>query len=131
MKPTTKSKDLISRRIFEIAFVASAVGVIVSIPISAVIRQPELPGVILVVTGTAASLLAFRGTLSLPVKVLVGLTFLMAINVAVHQIFHRFSVAHDWLEPLYFGVVGAYCLVALGVGFRSPLRAAASRLRGG
>ncbi len=49
---------------------------------------------------------------------LVALTALMAINVAVHQLSHRFGVAHDWLEPLYVGVVGVYCLVALGVRLR-------------
>ncbi len=118
----TKSRDLISRRIFELAFVASAAGVLASIPISAAVQQPDLPGFVLVATVTVASLLALRRTVSRPVQVLVGLTALMAMNVAVHQLSHRFSVAHDWLEPLYVGVVGVYCLVALGVGLRLLVR---------
>lgn len=72
----------------------------------------------LVATGTVASLLALRRTPARTVQVLVALTALMAINVAVHQLSHRFGVAHDWLEPLYVGVVGVYCLVALGVRLR-------------
>ena len=111
-----------SKRIFEGAFVASAVGVLASVPISAAAQQPDLPGFVLVATGTVASLLALRRTPSRPVKLLVGLTVLMAINVATHQLSHRFGVAHDWLEPLYAGVVGVYCLVALGVGLRLLVR---------
>ena len=118
----TKSRDLLSRRIFELAFVASAAGVLASIPISAAVQQPDLPGFVLVATGTVASLLALRRTPSRLVQVLVGLTALMAINVAVHQLSHRFGVAHDWLEPLYVGAVGVYCLVAFGVGLRVLVR---------
>ena len=111
-----------SRRTAEIAFVASAAGVLASIPISVAVQQSDLPGFVLVATGTVASLLALRRTPSRLVQVLVGLTALMAINVAVHQLSHRFGVAHDWLEPLYIGAVGVYCLVAFGVGLRVLVR---------
>ncbi len=107
-----------SWRTSEIAFVASAAAVLASISISGAAQQPDLPGFVLVATGTVASLLALRRTPSRLVQVLVGLTALMAINVAVHQLSHRFGVAHDWLEPLYVGTVGVYCLVAFGVGLR-------------
>ena len=111
-----------SWRTFEVAFVASAASVLASIPISGAVQQPDLPGFVLVATGTVASPLALRRTPSRGVQVLVGLTGLMAINVAVHQFSHRFGVAHDWLEPLYVGVVGVYCLVAFGVGLRLLVR---------
>ena len=123
--PVTHSNvalEVKSRRIFELAFVASAAGVLASIPISPAVQQPDLPGFVLVATGTVASLLALRRTPSRPVQLLVGLTALMAINVAVHQLSHRFGVAHDWLEPLYVGAVGVYCLVAFGVGLRVLVR---------
>ncbi len=111
-----------SWRTSEIAFAASAAAVLASISISGASQQPDLPGFVLVATGTAASLLALRRTPSGLVQVLVGLTALMAINVAVHQFSHRFGVAHDWLEPLYVGTVGVYCLVAFGVGLRLLVR---------
>ena len=122
LESMTKSRNLITRRIIGIAFVASAVAVLAAIPISSAVHLPDLPGFVLVATGTMASLLALRGTPSRPVWVLVVLTVLMAMNVAVHLLLHRLSMAHDWLEPVYVGVVGVYCLVALGVGLRLLMR---------
>ena len=112
------SKSRHSRKV-ELAFAASAVMVIASVPISAAVELPDLPGFALVATGTVASLLALRRTTLLPVKVLVGLTIFMAINVVLHQYFHRSGTAHNWLDPIYVGVVGVYCLLALGVGLKS------------
>jgi len=107
-----------SRRIVEVAFVASAAAVLVSIPISPAVGQPDLPGFVLVATGAVASFLALRRGPSRPVQVLVGLTALMVLSVTLHLVSHRFGMAHDWLELLYFSVVIAYCLVGLGVGLR-------------
>ena len=123
--PATQSNDSRENkplRIAEIAFAASAVIVIASVPISAAVALPDLPGFVLVATGTVASFLALRQTTSLPVKLLVGLTILMVANVVLHQYFHGSGTDHNWLDPIYVGVVGLYCLVALGVGLWSLIR---------
>ncbi len=91
-----------ARRISEVAFVASAAGVLASIPISAATQQPDLPGFVLVATGTVASLLAHRRSPSRPIQVLVGLTAVMAINVAVHQLSHRSEPVND--SETLFGI---------------------------
>ena len=111
-----------SRRIFQAAFSISAAAVLASIPISASIQQPELPGITLVATGAVASFLAIRSNPSRLAGALVGLTFLMAILVAIHQLLHRFGTAHEWIEPPYFGVVVVYCVLALFVGARLFVR---------
>ncbi len=116
------AREVKARRISEVAFAASAAGVLASIPISPAVQQPDLPGFVLVATGTVASLLTLRRAPSRPVQLLIGLTVLMAVLVAMHLILHQYDVAHDWLEPLYVGMVGVYCVVALGVGLRSLMR---------
>ena len=124
-KPVTHSKGapvVKSRKILEAAFAISAAAVLASIPITAAVQQPDLPGFVLVATGTVASLLTLRRAPSRPVQLLIGLTVLMAILVVMHLILHQYGVAHDWLEPLYMGVVGVYCVVAFGLCVRSLVR---------
>lgn len=118
------SRDSNPHRITRAAFIISAVGVIASVPVSAIITQPDLPAYVLVVTGIVASLLATRSRSSLSLKALVVLVALMVICLSVHLALHRFNMNHDWLEPVYFAVVAIYCLLVLcfGLLFKNPAR---------
>lgn len=121
-EPVTKPNDaraVRSGRIFEAAFAISAVAVIASIPLTTALGQPDLPGFALIGTGVVASILSFQHTPSRLVLALIGLIVMMAILVAVHILLHQYGMAHNWLDPIYIGVVGVYSITALLVGIRS------------
>ncbi len=101
-----------------IAFTVSGVSVVVAIPASAALQAPDLPGVVLVVTGTVAALLARRHSRERVFTILAALALLMAALVGLHVLWHRLGVSHDWLELPYLGAIVAYCALALSLGLR-------------
>ena len=101
-----------------IAFTVSGMSVVVAIPASAALQAPDLPGVVLVVTGTVATLLARPHSRERVFTVLAALVLLMAVLVALHVLWHRLGVSHDWLELPYVGAIVAYCALALSLGLR-------------
>ena len=101
-----------------IAFTVSGMSVVVAIPASAALQAPDLPGVVLVVTGTVATLLARPHSRERVFTVLAALVLLMAVLVALHVLWHRLGVSHGWLELPYLGAVVAYCALALSLGLR-------------
>ncbi len=107
-----------------IAFTVSAMSVVVAIPASAALQASDLPGVVLVVTGTVAMLLARPHSRERVFTVLAALVLLMAVLVALHVLWHRLGVSPDWLAHPYFGAVVASCALALSLGLRLLRRAA-------
>jgi hypothetical protein len=101
-----------------IAFIASGMSVVVAIPVSTALQAPDLPGVVLVVTGSVATLLARPHSRERVFTILAALVLLMAALVAVHVLWHRLGEPHDWLELPYVGAVVAYCALALSLGLR-------------
>ena len=95
------------------AFAASGASVVASIPISSALLMPDLPGIVLILTGASAVLLSLRRRQEREFQILAALVVLGGTVVALHRVFHRLGVAHDWLEPLYAGVVVGYCAVAI------------------
>ena len=102
-------------RVPEIAFVASGIGVVASFPASVGLQEPDLPGFVLIVTGGVASLLSLRRRSNRRFQVLAALVVLGAAVVALHRLWHRLGVSHDWLEPLYVGTVVGYCALAFSL----------------
>ena len=92
--------------------------VVIAIPASTTLQVPDLPGVVLVVTGTVATLLARPHSHERVFTVLAALVLLMAAFVALHVLGHRLGVSHDWLELPYVGAIVAYCALALSLGLR-------------
>ena len=102
-------------RVPEIAFVASGVSVLGSFPASIALQAPELPGIVLVVTGGVASLLSLRWWHKRQFQVLATLVVLTTAMVVLHWLWHRLGVSHDWLGPFYVGAIVVYCGVAISV----------------
>ncbi len=105
-------------RVPEIAWVASGIGVLGSFPASIPLSEPELPGFVLVVSGGLASLLSRRRWHTRQFQILATLVVLTTVMVALHWIWHRLGVSHDWLGPLYLAAVVIYCAVAISVSRR-------------
>lgn len=101
-----------------IAFTTSGLSVVVAIPASSALQIPDLPGVVLVMTGAVATLLARPHSRERVLTVLAALVLLEAVLVALHVVWHRLGASHDWLEPLYVGAVVGYCALALSMGLR-------------
>ena len=101
-----------------IAFTASGLSVVVAIPASSALQVPDLPGVVLVITGTVATLLTRPHSRERVFTVLSALVLLMAALTALHVLWHRLGASHDWLELPYLGAVVAYCALALSLGLR-------------
>ncbi|REJ76115.1 MAG: hypothetical protein DWQ47_10870 [Acidobacteria bacterium] len=104
------------------AFAVSAALVLASIPVSASVRLPDLPGITLVLSGAVASLIALRRSVSRTISLLAALVVLTVLNLALHRLMHHFGSAHEWLDPFYLAVVAVYCLLAFGVFARSIIR---------
>ena len=105
-------------RVPEIAFVASGVSVVGSFPVSITMQQPDLPGIVLVVTGGVASLLSYRWRHRRQFQLLATLVAVTAAMAVLHWFFHRQGVSHDWLGPLYVGAIVVYCGVVISVSRR-------------
>ncbi len=105
-------------RVPEIAFVASGVSVLGSFPASVALQVPELPSIVLVVTGGLASLLSLRWWHKRQFQILATLVVLTTAMVLLHRLFHRLGVSHDWLGPFYAGTIVVYCGVAINVSRR-------------
>ena len=101
------------------ALIASGVSVAVAIALSPLMQAPDLPGYVVVATGIVATLLAYPHVRPYVVVILASLVSLMAALVALHLVFHRQGMPHDWLELLYVGTVVGYSLVALTLGLRT------------
>ncbi len=105
-------------RVPEIAFVASGVSVLGSFPASIAIKEPDLIGIVVVVTGGLASLLSLRWWHKRQFQILATLVVLTTAMVVLHRLWHRLGVSHDWLGPLYLAAVVIYCAVAISVSRR-------------
>jgi hypothetical protein len=110
--------EVTTARIPEYAFVASGASVVGSIPLTAILPLPDLPGLVVIVTGVLASVLSYRRRRLLEVRVLVCLVAAATAMVALHRFMHRQGVSHDWLEPRYIGAVIVYGGMAIAVGRR-------------
>ena len=100
------------------AFIASGVSVAVAIPASIALQGPDIPGFVLVVTGTVATLLARRNLRERVFSIMAGLVLLIAALLALHALLHRLGMSHEWLGLPYLGTVVAYCALALSLGLR-------------
>ncbi len=105
-------------RVPEIAFVVSGVSVLGSFPVSITLQQPELPAIVLVVTGGLASLLSVGWRHKRQFQILATLVVFTTAMVVLHWLWHRLGVAHDWMGPFYVGTIVAYCGVAISVSRR-------------
>ncbi len=102
----------------EIAFVTSGVSVLGSFPASIALQVPDLPGIVLVVTGGLASLLSLRWWHKRQFQILATLVVLTTAMALLHRLWHRLGVSHDWLGPFYVGTIVVYCGVAISVSRR-------------
>ena len=100
------------------AFIASGVSVAVAIPASIALQTPDLPGLVLVATGTVATLLARRNLRERVFSIMAALVLLIAALLALHALWHRLGMSHEWLGLPYLGTVVAYCALALSLGLR-------------
>ena len=111
-------------RIPELAFLGSGIVVLGSLAISATLQQPDLPGMVLVTTGWAASFLSVRLWHQRRFQILVALVVLNTAMGVLHPVFHRLGIPHDWLGPFYVVALLAYCGLAISLGHRLlPIRA--------
>ncbi len=96
----------------DVAFAISGVSAIVSTLATGVLAVPDLPGIVLVITGGWAWLLS-RGQRGVwEYRILRTLVVLTASIVGLHQLWHRLGASHEWLEPLYGGAIIIYFIVA-------------------
>ena len=102
-------------RVPEIAFVASGVSVLGSFPASIPLQYPDLPGIVLVVTGGLASFLSLRWWHKRQFQILATLVVLTAAMGVLHRLWHLLGVSHDWLGPFYVGTIVVYCGMAISV----------------
>ncbi len=109
-------------RVPEIAFVASGVSVLGSFPASIAIQEPDLIGIVVVVTGGLASLLSLRWWHKRQFQILATLVVLTTAMALLHRLWHRLGVSHDWLGPFYVGTIVVYCGMAISVSRRLLLR---------
>ncbi len=100
-------------RVRDVAFAISGVSAVVSTLATGVLSEPDLPGIVLVITGGCAWLLS-RGQRGVwEYRILRTLVVLTATIVGLHQLLHRLGTSHEWLEPLYGGAIIIYCVVAI------------------
>ena len=109
-------------RVAEIAFVTSGVSVLGSFPASIALQEPDLPGIVLVVTGGLASLLSLRWWHKRQFQILATLVVLTTAMVVLHRLWHRLGVSHDWLGSFYVSTIVVYCGIAISVSRRLFLR---------
>ncbi len=105
-------------RIPEIAFVLSGVSVLGSFPASVAIQEPDVIGIVVVVTGGLASLLSLRWWHKRQFQILATLVVLTTAMAVLHRLWHRLGVSHDWLGPFYVGTIVVYCGMAISVSRR-------------
>ena len=105
-------------RVPDIAFTTSSVSVVVSFAASNALPMPDLPGIVLVVTGGLAVVLSLRRRLEREFQILAALVVLAATLVVLHRVFRRLGVAHDWLGPPYAGVILVYCVMSISTSRR-------------
>ena len=102
------------------AFPASAVVTLSSVPVTAALAWPDLPGFVAVGTGLAAWVWISRGKpiprLGLSKTLLVS----VLVSLALHRVVHIIGADHRWLEPIYLITFVAYCIAALGTLMHRP-----------
>ena len=106
------------KRAPDIAFAISGVSVAVSLLATSALPGPDIPGIVLVLTGGLACLLSLRQRREREFQILGTLVVLTAAIVGLHRLWHRLGVPHDWLGPLYLGAIVVYCAVAISVSRR-------------
>jgi len=97
----------------DVAFAISGVSVAASTLATGVLSEPDLPGIVLVITGGCAWLLS-RGQRGVwEYRILKLLVIITASLVGLHQLWHRLGASHEWLEPLYVSAIILYGVVAI------------------
>ena len=102
------------------AFPASAVASLSSVPVTAVLAWPDLPGFVAVGTGFVAWVWSSRSKPLLRLGLIKTLLVSVLVSLALHRVVHIIGADHRWLEPIYLITFVAYCIAALGTLMHRP-----------